>query len=240
MMILFDYEENKQTTIIKFTYLGRMDYLLTNTIKISEATLLEGAPMDIESWKNVDIGFIFADASEHGIIDELNVAIEAAKKENVLIVPIILSETKIDIDAVSLRFVNEDDLIKNISQSIKSICDISCIPGLINLDISDIKTILNGKGEFFLGLGKGHGKNACIEAGKQAVNNLSKVCSSENAKGILINVVGNENNLSIMEIMEAANVVHDWVANVSCNIIWGASTDNSLNSEIHVFIMMRD
>lgn len=237
---MFGHEKSEQYPTIKFACLGRMNYLLNNNIKIPEATLLQENPSDIDSWKGVDIGFIFADTIEEGIIDELHIIISAAKKENVLIVPIILSTTKLDLDAVSLRFVNDEELIKNVGHSIKSICDISCIPGLINLDLSDLKSILNGKGEFFLGLGKGYGKNACIEAGRQAVNNLSKVCGSENVKGILMNFVGNENNLSMMEIMNATNEVHNWITNDSCNIIWGASTDNSLINEVHVFIMMRN
>jgi cell division protein FtsZ len=126
-----------------------------------------------------------------------------------------------------------DDIL---GQGIQGISDLITVPGLINLDFADIKTIMGSRGNALMGIGKGSGENRAIEAAQQAISSpLLEETSIDGAKGIIINVTGGM-NLGLQEIDEAATLIRERAA-PDANIIFGAVVDLSMNDEIRITVI---
>lgn len=120
---------------------------------------------------------------------------------------------------------------------VRSITDLMMMPGLINLDFADIKSIMEDKGKAIMGTGEAEGENRARIAAEQALSNpLLDDCSMKGAKGVLINITGG-NDITLMEIDEAANIIKEEVDD-DANIIFGSSFDNSLGGKIRVSIVV--
>ena len=118
-----------------------------------------------------------------------------------------------------------------------SITDLILNPGLINLDFADIKSIMEDKGKAIMGTGEAEGENRARVAAEQALSNpLLDECSMKGAKGVLINVTGGD-DMTLMEIDEAANIVKAEVDD-DANIIFGSSLDSSITGKIRVSIVV--
>jgi len=118
-----------------------------------------------------------------------------------------------------------------------SITDLILNPGLINLDFADIKSIMEDKGKAIMGTGEAEGENRARIAAEQALSNpLLDECSMKGAKGVLINVTGGD-DMTLMEIDEAANIVKAEVDD-DANIIFGSSLDSSITGKIRVSIVV--
>ena len=100
-------------------------------------------------------------------------------------------------------FSKADDVLR---QGIKGISDLIQIPGLINLDFADVKTIMTEQGEALMGIGVGEGENRAVDAAKMAINSPLLETSIDGAKGILLNISGSS-DLSIFEVNEAAEII---------------------------------
>ena len=100
------------------------------------------------------------------------------------------------------------------------------IPGLINLDFADVKTIMTEQGEALMGIGVGEGENRAVDAAKMAINSPLLETSIDGAKGILLNISGSS-DLSIFEVNEAAEIISE-AADPDANIIFGSVIDESL------------
>ena len=105
--------------------------------------------------------------------------------------------------SLSDAFRTADDVLR---QGIKGISDLIQVPGLINLDFADVKTIMTDQGEALMGIGVGEGENRAADAAKMAINSPLLETSIEGAKGILLNISGSS-NLSLFEINEAAEII---------------------------------
>ncbi len=120
---------------------------------------------------------------------------------------------------------------------VRSITDLMMMPGLINLDFADIKSIMEDKGKAIMGTGEAEGENRARVAAEQALSNpLLDDCSMKGAKGVLINITGG-NDITLMEIDEAANIIKQEVDD-DANIIFGSSYDDSLAGKIRVSIVV--
>lgn len=119
---------------------------------------------------------------------------------------------------------------------VRSITDLMLMPGLINLDFADIKSIMEDKGKAIMGTGEAEGENRAIKAAEQALSNpLLDDCSMHGAKGVLINITGGS-DITLFEIDEAASRIKEEVDD-DANIIFGSSFDDSLAGKIRVSIV---
>ncbi len=121
-------------------------------------------------------------------------------------------------------------------QAVQGISDLILVPGLINLDFADVRTIMSGMGMALMGAGVGKGEHRALDAAQKAVASpLLDETSIEGAKGILINFTGGA-DLSIHEVEEAARIVQE-AAHEDANIIFGAVIDPSLDDEVRITVI---
>ena len=125
-----------------------------------------------------------------------------------------------------------DDVLR---QGVQGISDLIAVPGLINLDFADVKSIMEETGTALMGVGEASGENSAVEAAKSAIFSPLLETSIEGARGILINVTGSP-SLSLFEINEAAEAIKD-VADEDANIIFGAVIDESYNEQARVTVI---
>ena len=129
-------------------------------------------------------------------------------------------------------FSKADDVLR---QGIKGISDLIQIPGLINLDFADVKTIMTEQGEALMGIGVGEGENRAVDAAKMAINSPLLETSIDGAKGILLNISGSS-DLSIFEVNEAAEIISE-AADPDANIIFGSVIDESLGDKVQITVV---
>ena len=134
--------------------------------------------------------------------------------------------------SLSDAFGKADDVLR---QGIKGISDLIQIPGLINLDFADVKTIMTEQGEALMGIGLATGENRAADAAKMAINSPLLETSIDGAKGILLHISGSA-NLSLFEINEAAEIISD-AADPDANIIFGSVIDESLGDSVQVTVV---
>ena len=134
--------------------------------------------------------------------------------------------------SLSDAFRTADDVLR---QGIKGISDLIQVPGLINLDFADVKTIMTEQGEALMGIGIGEGENRAADAAKMAINSPLLETSIDGAKGILLNISGSS-DLGIFEVNEAAQIISD-AADPDANIIFGSVIDESLGDKVQVTVV---
>jgi cell division protein FtsZ len=121
-------------------------------------------------------------------------------------------------------------------QAVQGISDLILVPGLINLDFADVRTIMSGMGMALMGAGAGKGEHRALDAAQKAVASpLLDETSIEGARGILINFTGGP-DLSIHEVEEAARIVQE-AAHEEANIIFGAVIDPTLGDEVRITVI---
>ncbi|MBI4589889.1 MAG: cell division protein FtsZ [Candidatus Rokubacteria bacterium] len=121
-------------------------------------------------------------------------------------------------------------------QAVQGISDLILVPGLINLDFADVRTIMSGMGMALMGTGVGRGEHRALDAAQKAVASpLLDETSIEGARGILINFTGGP-DLSLHEVEEAARIVQE-AAHEEANIIFGAVIDGSLEDEVRLTVI---
>jgi len=125
-----------------------------------------------------------------------------------------------------------DDVLR---QGVQGISDLVTLPGLINLDFADVRTIMSEAGNALLGIGMGTGERRAIEAAEQAVSSPLLETSMEGARKILLSITGGE-DLSLWEVNEAAKAVSA-AAHPDANIIFGALVDESLTDAVWVTVV---
>lgn len=129
-------------------------------------------------------------------------------------------------------FAIADDVLK---QGIQGISELITVPGLINVDFADVKTIMANAGSALMGIGSGTGENRAIEAAQASIDSPLLDLSIEGAKGILFTVRGGS-DLTMHEINEAARVITS-SADSSARIIFGAIIDESMQDEIRITVV---
>jgi cell division protein FtsZ len=129
-------------------------------------------------------------------------------------------------------FMLADDVLR---QGVQGITDLITIPGLVNLDFADVRTIMNEAGSALMGIGTASGENRATEAARSAVSSPLLESSIEGATGILLNVTGGS-DIGLFEVNEAAQVVTS-AADQNANVIFGAVIDESLKDEVRVTVI---
>jgi cell division protein FtsZ len=125
-----------------------------------------------------------------------------------------------------------DDVLR---QGVQGISDLVTLPGLINLDFADVRTIMSDAGSALLGIGMGTGERRAIDAAEQAVASPLLETSMEGARSILLSITGGR-DLSLWEVNEAAKAVSE-AAHPEANIIFGAMVDEKLDDPVWVTVV---
>ena len=120
-------------------------------------------------------------------------------------------------------------------QGVQGISDLIAVPGLINLDFADVKTIMSNKGSALMGIGMSTGENRASEAAKKAISSPLLETSIDGAKGVLMNITGGS-NLSLFEVQEAADIVAS-ASDEDVNMIFGSVINDNLKDEIIVTVI---
>ncbi|MFD7521240.1 cell division protein FtsZ [Paenibacillus chitinolyticus] len=120
-------------------------------------------------------------------------------------------------------------------QGVQGISDLIAVPGLINLDFADVKTIMTERGSALMGIGIATGENRAAEAAKKAIMSPLLETSIEGARGVLMNITGGT-NLSLYEVNEAADIVAS-ASDIEVNMIFGAVINENLKEEIMVTVI---
>src|SRR5690606_8172165 len=125
-----------------------------------------------------------------------------------------------------------DDVLR---QGVQGISDLITVPGLINLDFADVRTIMTDAGSALMGIGRASGEDRAVKAARQAVSSPLLEASIEGAKGILLNITGSS-TLGLFEVNEAAEIIAE-AADPEAMIIFGAVIDESLQDEVRVTVI---
>lgn len=120
-------------------------------------------------------------------------------------------------------------------QGVQGISDLIAVPGLINLDFADVKTIMSNKGSALMGIGMSTGENRAAEAAKKAISSPLLETTIDGAKGVLMNITGGS-NLSLFEVQEAADIVAS-ASDEDVNMIFGSVINDNLKDEIIVTVI---
>lgn len=125
-----------------------------------------------------------------------------------------------------------DDVLR---QGVQGITDLITVPGLINLDFADVRTIMRSAGSALMGIGAASGENRGVEAARAAISSPLLESSIEGATGILLNITGGE-DMGLFEVNEAAEVISS-AADSEANVIFGAVIDPDMKDELRVTVI---
>ncbi len=130
-------------------------------------------------------------------------------------------------------FATADDVLR---QAIQGISDLILVPGLINLDFADVKTIMAGMGLAMMGTGIAEGQDRAVEAARRAISSpLLEGASVNGARGVIINITGGA-DLSLVEVSDASTIVQE-AADEDANIIFGAVVDPALKGKVKITVI---
>jgi cell division protein FtsZ len=123
-----------------------------------------------------------------------------------------------------------------LQQGVRSITDLMIMPGLINLDFADVRSVMGEMGKAMMGTGEGEGPNRALEAAERAIANpLLDGVSMQGAKGVIISIIGGD-DMKLLEVDEAANHIRELV-DPDANIIWGSAFNPDLQGKIRVSVV---
>ena len=126
-----------------------------------------------------------------------------------------------------------DDILR---QGVKGISDLIAVPGLVNLDFADVQSVMSDSGSALMGIGEASGENAPVDAVKAAIDSPLLETSIQGARGILLNIMGATDSLSMLEVNEASTTIQE-AAHPEAEIIWGVSLDETLGDTVRVTVI---
>ena len=155
------------------------------------------------------------------------------KVDTLIIIPndrlLDLCDQKTGVDSA---FKMADDVLQH---GVQSIAEVITVPGMINLDFADVKTVMKDAGPAWMSIGTGSGKNRAIDAAKEALASPLLDVSITGSNGVLFNVVG-ASNLTLFEVNEAAEVIKQAVA-PNANIIFGVAHNPAMDDEVRITLI---
>jgi cell division protein FtsZ len=166
-------------------------------------------------------------------VAEAGIAALAEQVDTLIVVPNNRLLTVLDRNTSMVEaFRVADDVLR---QGVQGISDLVTLPGLINLDFADVRTIMSGAGPALLGIGMGSGERRAIDAAEQAIASPLLETSVDGARSILLSITGGA-DLSLWEVNEAARAVSE-AAHPEANIIFGAMIDDKLADQVWVTVV---
>src|ERR671930_2316553 len=172
-------------------------------------------------------GRLRADQAEHGIQSLRDVVDTLIVIENDRLLQVVEKSTP-----VTDAFRMVDDILR---QGVQGITDLITVPGLVNLDFADVRTIMREAGSALMGIGIARGENRAVEAARAAISSPLLETSLEGATGILLNITGGP-DLGLFEVNEAAEVVTG-AADLNANVIFGAVIDDGMEGKVRVTVI---
>ena len=134
---------------------------------------------------------------------------------------------------LGIAFLMADDILR---QAVQGISDLITVPGEINLDFADVKTIMKGMGMALMGTGVASGENRAVEAAQKAIASpLLEDASIKGARGVLLNITGGE-DMTLSEVEEAAKIIHESV-DEDANIIFGTVIKKDMKDELKLTVI---
>ena len=134
---------------------------------------------------------------------------------------------------IAEAFLMADDILR---QAVQGISDLITVPGEINLDFADVKTIMQGMGMALMGTGIADGEHRAVEAAQRAISSpLLEDASIHGARGVLINITGGE-DMTLHEVSEAANIIQE-ASDADANIIFGTVIDRHMQGKVKVTVI---
>ncbi len=133
-----------------------------------------------------------------------------------------LQESFIIVDEVLLR-------------GVQGISDIITVPGIINVDFADVKTVMQASGSALMGIGRAQGEGRAVKAAQQAINSQLLESSINGASGVIVNITGGP-DMGIHEISDAASIIHDAVLD-DATVIIGTAVDEKIQGEIQITVI---
>ncbi|MDP6127791.1 MAG: cell division protein FtsZ [Dehalococcoidales bacterium] len=133
---------------------------------------------------------------------------------------------------VDVAFKMADDVLRH---GVQAISDVITVPGMINLDFADVKTVMHNAGPAWMSIGRGSGQNRASDAAKEALASPLLDVSASGSKGVLFNIVGG-NDLSLFEVNQAAEVIRQAV-DPEANIIFGVANDPAMEKELKITLI---
>ncbi len=140
-----------------------------------------------------------------------------------------ITDNKTNIDNA---FKTADEIL---CQAVQAISDVITVPGLVNLDFADIRSVMKDAGPAWMSIGRGSGPNRAVSAAKEALASPLLDVSIKSAKGVLFNVIGG-NNLTLFEVNDAAKIIGQAV-DPEANIIFGVNIDSGLGNEVKLTLI---
>ena len=141
--------------------------------------------------------------------------------------------------SISDRSISAIDAFKSadhvLLSGVQGITDLITIPGLINLDFADVKSIMQGSGSALMGIGSARGDDRAMRAAESAISSPLLEASIEGARGVLLSIAGGS-DLGLFEINEAAKLVQESV-HEDANVIYGTTIDDALGDEVRVTVI---
>ena len=134
--------------------------------------------------------------------------------------------------SIETAFKVADDVLR---QGVQGISEVITVPGLINVDFADVRSVMNAGGSALMGIGRASGDNRATEAAKQAVSSPLLDVTMDGARGVLFNICGGS-SLTLFEVEEAANVIRER-ADAAANIRFGAVIDENLGDELQLTVI---
>ncbi len=122
-----------------------------------------------------------------------------------------------------------------LNQGVQGVSDLITLPGLINLDFADLRSVMENAGSSLMGIGYGSGENRAVEAARAAIDSPLLELSIEGAKGLVFNITGGT-DLSMYEVEEAAKIITDSAA-PDANIIFGATINETYTGDIKITVV---
>ena len=157
-------------------------------------------------------------------------------RENVDTLIVIPNERLLSVVDEKTTMVEAFQMADNVlRQGVQGITDLITIPGLINLDFADVRTIMHNSGSALMGIGTASGEGRAVKAANDAITSPLLEESIDGATGILLNITGGK-ELGLFEVNEAAEVVAS-AADSSANIIFGSVVDDSLGDSIRITVI---
>ncbi len=134
--------------------------------------------------------------------------------------------------SIETAFRVADDVLR---QGVQGISEVITVPGMINVDFADVRSVMSEGGNALMGIGRSNGEERAVEAAKQAISSPLLDVTIDGARGVLFNICGGP-NLTLYEVEEAANIIRER-ADASANIRFGAVIDDSLGDEIQITVI---
>jgi cell division protein FtsZ len=156
-----------------------------------------------------------------------------AEVDTLIVVP---NQRLLEIENRSVTFVDAfmiaDDVLRS---GVQGITDLIAVPGLINVDFADVRSVMQGAGTALMGIGSAKGEDRAVRAAEAAISSPMLEAAIDGARGILLNITG-PSSMGLFEVNAAAEVVHG-VAHQDANIIFGTVIDDEMGDEIKVTVI---